>query len=120
MKVAISATGTTLESQMDPRFGRCDYFLIIDTDSEELAVINNEMNVNAVDAAGIQAAALVADHNVDFVVTGHCGPKAFNTLNTAKIPVYCCDGGSVREGLEKLKRNELQILNRPDVRGHWQ
>ncbi len=119
MKVAISATGNTLTSEVDPRFGRCAFFLITDEQGGELEAVSNRENADAMGGAGIQAAALVADREVDAVITGHCGPKAFNALQAAQITVYSCDEGSVEEALKKLANKELRALNGPDVQGHW-
>ncbi len=119
MKIAISAQGETLDSELDPRFGRCSFFLITDEQGTVIEALNNLENAGAMGGAGIQAASLVANHDVDAVITGHCGPKAFNALQAAKIAVYACPGGKIREALAGLADNKLQLLNGADVTGHW-
>jgi len=79
MRVAVSSTGNKLDSQIDPRFGRCTYFLIIETDDMSFEVVNNE-NIALGGGAGIQSAQFVASKGVSAVLTGNCGPNAVRTL----------------------------------------
>ena len=83
MKIAVTSTGTELTSDMDPRFGRAAYFLIVDPDTLEFEPVENSQNINLPQGAGIQAGKTVADKNVDTLITGNCGPKAFRTLQAA-------------------------------------
>ncbi len=119
MKVAISSTGTDLESPVDERFGRARYFLIADSDTGEFEVVNNEVNLNAMQGAGVQSAQVVADQKVEWVLTGHMGPKAFRALNAAGINIATGVSGSGREALDRFKSGEFSASSGPDVRGHW-
>ncbi|MFH1999969.1 MAG: NifB/NifX family molybdenum-iron cluster-binding protein [Planctomycetota bacterium] len=119
MKIAFSSRGPTLDSEIDPRFGRAGMFLIIDTSNQDLIPINNEQNVQAAQGAGIQTAVLVADAGADVVITGHCGPKAFRTLSAAGISVVVGAEGTVKEALEKFQKGSLRPTDSPDVEGHW-
>ncbi|MDP8208169.1 MAG: NifB/NifX family molybdenum-iron cluster-binding protein [Candidatus Electryonea clarkiae] len=119
MKVAISTAGDSLESNLDPRFGRCSYFLFVDQDSDEVKVVNNLENVELSGGAGIQSAELVVRNGADVIITGHCGPKAFSTLQAADIKIFPCQGMTAQQALEKFKQNELKPLNGPDVQSHW-
>lgn len=119
MKVAISVQGTTLNDQLDPRFGRAKQFLIIDTDTGALEVRSNAVNLNAAQGAGIQAGQSVVDSGATAVITGHVGPKAFKVLEAAGIPVYLADNCTAGESLDKFKRNELSVQKTADVEGHW-
>ena len=69
--------------------------------------------------AGIQAGKILADRKVDVLLTGHCGPNAFTTLKAAGIKVGVDQSGTVQEALERLKRNEVEFADRPNVEGHW-
>ena len=80
MKLAISSTGKDLDANLDPRFGRADYFIIVDPETRAFEVVENTQNLNLPQGAGIQAGKTIADHHVDVLVTGHCGPKAFKVL----------------------------------------
>ncbi len=119
MKVAITAKGNDLKSEVEPRFGRCQWFLLVDIDTNEVEVIDNTENVNRAGGAGIGATELIASKGAEALITGHCGPNAFTTLNAAGIKVFLGGQGRVEEMLEKLKKGELQAVEAPDVKGHW-
>lgn len=119
MKVAVSARGQELESLVDQRFGRCGWFVVVDTVTGEHRAVNNGQNLNAAQGAGIQAANNVSRQGVEAVITGHCGPKAFRTLSAAGIKVFSGAEGTVAETLEKFKNGELKEAEGADVEGHW-
>ena len=119
MKVAMTVQGTSLKDPLDPRFGRAKQFLIIDTDSGELAVRSNVVNLNAVQGAGIQAGQQAVESGAKAVITGHVGPKAFAVLEAAGIPVYLAADCTAGEALDRFKRNELAQQKAADVKGHW-
>ncbi|MDZ4655397.1 MAG: NifB/NifX family molybdenum-iron cluster-binding protein [Coriobacteriia bacterium] len=110
MKVAVSAVGPSLDDTVDERFGRAHYFLVVDTGTDSVEAIDNSTNRNAMQAAGIASAELVADHGVEAVVTGHLGPKAFPALGLAGIKGYSAVGMTVREALEALEAGTLAEL----------
>jgi predicted Fe-Mo cluster-binding NifX family protein len=119
MKIAVSASGPDLEGRVDPRFGRAPYFLLVNPDTMEFEVVANLINLQAVQGAGIQAATLVAHHRPAAVITGHCGPKAFDILMAAGIPVILGMEGSIREAVQQYRKGNLQAASAPDVVGHW-
>ncbi len=119
MKVAVSATAKNLEAQVDPRFGRAAWFLLVDPDTLEYEAIENTQNLQAPQGAGIQAAVLVARQKAEAVLTGHCGPKAFDTLKAAGVGVVVGVSGSVREALEQFKAGKCAYAQSADVSGHW-
>lgn len=119
MKVAISSQGNSVESPVDQRFGRAKWFVLIDSDTGAAEPFGNDMNLNAAQGAGIQAAENVINLGAQCVITGHCGPKAFRTLKAAGVEVFAGAEGSVKECLEKFKRGELEQIVSPDVEGHW-
>ena len=84
MKLAISSSGKNLDAQLDPRFGRCAYFLIVDPADMRYEVFDNQSAAQS-SGAGIQAAQFLADKNVSAVITGHVGPNAVQTLAAAGI-----------------------------------
>ena len=119
MKVAVSSVGDTLDSAVDPRFGRAAQFLLVDTDTGEHQLISNAQNLNAAQGAGIQAAETVSRHGAEYVMTGHCGPKAFRVLNAAGIKVVVGAEGTVKSALEAFQAGNLTPSDSPDVEGHW-
>ena len=106
MKVAVSASGDSLDDPVDPRFGRCQYFIIVDTDSMKFEAIPN-INMKAPSGAGIGAAQLVTERGVKGVVTGAAGPNAMAVLSQAGIRIYIGAQGSVRQAIKALERGEL-------------
>ena len=117
MKICISSTGESLNAQVDPRFGRCSYFLIVDTDTMNIESISNESAMTS-GGAGIQAAQTVAKTGVKVVVTGNMGPNAFQTLSAAGIMVFTGANGTIKETIEKYKKGELKEAAAPNVGSH--
>ena len=118
MKVVVTAQGQDLEAMVDPRFGRCQYFLFIDTESMRCeAEINPARQAGA--GAGIQAGQLVADRGVEAVVTGNIGPNASRVLTGSGIKVYTGAAGTVGGALEKFKEGKLAQAGGPTVREHF-
>ncbi len=103
MKVAVSASGDSLDAMVNPRFGRCEYFVIVDTDSMNYTAFANE-NAGLSSGAGIQSASFAASQGVQAVLTGNCGPKAAQTFSAANIDVYTGYSGTVRQAVEKFTR----------------
>lgn len=119
MKIAVTAQGKDLQSPVDPRFGRAQWFIIADLETEGFEAVSNEQNLNMAQGAGIQAAEKIARHGASYLITGHCGPKAFRALSAAGIKVVVGGEGTVGEVLEKFKRGELEPAEGPDIIGHW-
>ena len=118
MKVAVSTSGTDLSSQVDPRFGRCPYYMIVDTDTMAFEVVSNIANSSA-HGAGIQAAQLVASKGVRAVLTGNVGPNAYGALSVSSIKVISGVTGSVIDAVERFKRGELKETRGPTVGSHF-
>ncbi len=119
MKVAVTAKGTDLASEVDPRFGRAAYILIVDCETMSHEVLDNSENVNAFKGAGIQAATLVAEKGAEVLLTGYCGPNAFKTVDAAGIKVVNDVSGTVEEAVEKFKKETPEYSTGANVDGHW-
>lgn len=102
MKIAVSATGPSLDSPMDERFGRCTCFVIAESAGVEIDPVSNPCATQG-HGAGIQAARLIAEKGVNVVLTGRCGPNACDTLEAAGVSVVTGCGGTVREVLERFE-----------------
>ena len=114
MKIAVSATAPHLDADLDPRFGRCPYLLIIDTESMEFEAVENP-TLGAPGGAGIQAAQTVAETGARAVITGNCGPNAYRALSAAGIEVAVGASGSVRQAVEAYQQGKLQVTSAPSA-----
>jgi predicted Fe-Mo cluster-binding NifX family protein len=117
MKVAVSATESTLDALVDPRFGRCRVFLLVETDDMTFEVVENESGTLG-GGAGIQCAQLMARQGVKTVLTGNCGPNAHQTLSAAGIEVVVGCGGTVSEAVARFKAGQCQPASAPNVASH--
>jgi predicted Fe-Mo cluster-binding NifX family protein len=115
MKIIVSANGPNLEALVDAHFGAAPYFLIIDIRTLELEVVPNQSSLQAPQGVGIQAAALVARQQPVVVLTGHCGPKAFHSLQDAGISVVVGVEGCVRDAVHDLRAGKLIPARGPNV-----
>jgi len=118
MKICVSATGKDLNAMVDPRFGRCSYFLIVDADTMSFESISNKSAMTS-GGAGIQAAQTVAKAGVEIVITGNMGPNAFQTLSAAGIVVFTGVNGTIKKAVEKYKKGELKETTAPSVGSHF-
>jgi predicted Fe-Mo cluster-binding NifX family protein len=117
MKIAITSQEKNIESQLDPRFGRCRYILIYDLDADEFEVFENKSK-ELEGGAGIQAAQNIAEKDVKAVLTGHIGPNAFKTLSAAGIDVYSGNSGTISEIIDHFKKGNLHTTSTATVETH--
>jgi predicted Fe-Mo cluster-binding NifX family protein len=118
MKICVSAAANSLDAPIDPRFGRCPYFVIVDSETMQFEAVPN-MASGAMGGAGIQAAQTIASKGTKVLMTGNVGPNAFQALSAAGIRIVTGASGTVREVVEKYKRGELSETGAPTVRGHF-
>lgn len=117
MKIAITAKGKELDSDIDTRFGRCEYFVIVDTETMEFEAIMNE-SAMASGGAGPQAAQTISKIGAKVLITGNVGPNAHQTLEAAGIEIITGSNGKVGDMAEKYKNGELSSTNAPTVGRH--
>jgi len=118
MKIAISAMGTTLDAEIDPRFGRCQYFIIVDPDTIQFESLDNS-GAMAGGGAGISTAQVIAGKGVEAVLTGNCGPNAYQVLSAAGIKVITDVAGKVQDAIEGYKLGKFKASSQPNVAGHF-
>jgi predicted Fe-Mo cluster-binding NifX family protein len=117
MKICITSEGSTLDSRIDPRFGRCRYFVIVDTDTMVVEALDNA-NIQSSGGAGIQSGQLMASKQVVAVLTGNVGPNAFQTLQAAGIDIFTGVSGTVKEALDRFKAGAFKKTQGPTVDTH--
>ena len=118
MKIAVAASGNTLDAQVDPRFGRCAWFVIVESDTMAFEAVQNP-GAMAGGGAGIQAAQLVASKGAQAVVAGNMGPNAHQALSAAGLQVLPFAGGTVRQAVEAVKAGKLTAASAPTVPLHF-
>ena len=114
MKICVTAEGNNLDAQIDRRFGRCQYFIFVDTDTMEFEAVPNQ-NVTGMGGVGIQSGQLVAEKQAQVVLTGNIGPNASQTLEAAGIGVVLNLSGRVKEAVEQYKNGQLQPVKGPNA-----
>lgn len=118
MKIAVTAMGPTLDASVDPRFGRCPYFVFVETEDMSFEARENT-NVMRGGGAGIQSAQWMSDQGVECVLTGNCGPNAYRTLEAAGIKVVIGCSGTVREAVERHRPGSGTPTSQPNVPSHF-
>ncbi len=118
MKIAVSSSGKDLNSQVDPRFGRCAFFVIVDTNDMSFEAFDNE-SIALGGGAGIQAAQFVASKGAQSIVTGNVGPNAVQTLSAAGVKVFTGQSGIIKEAVEKCMNGQLSSTSEPNVADHY-
>ena len=118
MKIAISATGTDLQAQVDGRFGRCQHFIIYDTEAKTFEAVTNQAQF-ASGGAGIQAGQTVQTSGATVVLTGNVGPNAIKTLAAGNIKVCVGVSGTVSEAIKKYEAGEYKPTEGASVETHF-
>ena len=118
MKICITSKEENLDSAVDPRFGRCQYFVIYDTDSLKAEFVLNH-NKDGMGGVGIQAGQLMLDKGVEAVLTGNVGPNAYKTLQAGNIKVITGVSGQVLYVINQYVRGELKPTEGPSVDSHF-
>jgi predicted Fe-Mo cluster-binding NifX family protein len=118
MKICVTSVSGNLDAQVDQRFGRCQYFMIVESDSMQFETVPN-LAVTSGSGAGIQAAQTIASKKVQVLITGNVGPKAFQALSAAGITIIASASGKVRAVIEKYKKGLFSETKAPTVGGHF-
>ena len=118
MKIAVSSTGPTLEDQVDPRFGRCSYFLIVNPASMEFEALPNT-NAELGGGAGIQSAKLVLEKGASVILTGNCGPNAVQVFEQGGAHIVTGVSGMVTQAVQQFAAGSLKPSNTAQPAGRY-
>ena len=118
MRIAITATGPTLDAEVDPRFGRCQYFIIVDPETMGFEALENS-NAMAGGGAGISTGQMIAGKGVEVVLTGNCGPNAYQVLSAAGLQVITGVSGRIGDAIEEYKLGTFSATQQPNVADHF-
>ena len=119
MKVAVTSKGVQLDSEVDPRFGRAPYIMVVDVDTLAFEAVDNSSNVNAFKGAGIQAATMVCEKGAEVLMTGYCGPKAFATLEAGGVKVVSDMTGTIRDAVAAFNAGKITYSTAANKEAHW-
>jgi predicted Fe-Mo cluster-binding NifX family protein len=117
MKIAITSMGAKLEDKVDPRFGRCHYFILFDAETNKFEAVENT-GAQGMGGVGILSGQIMADKGVEAVLTGSCGPNAFQTLQAAGIKVITGVTGTVQEAIDQFKLGDYKAISQPNASAH--
>jgi len=118
MKIGVSAIAPNLEAEIDPRFGRCQHFILVDPETMQFEAVENS-SAMASGGAGISAAQMIVGKGVQAVITGNCGPNAYQVLSAAGIKVITGVSGKVKDAAESYKSGAFQTSAQPNVSAHF-
>jgi len=117
MKLCVTSYGSNLEASVDPRFGRCEYFIIVDTEVMTFEAVGNPAGQSG-GGAGIQSGQLIAEKKCEAVLTGNVGPNAYQVLSASGIKIFTGASGTVREAVDKFKKGEYNNTDKATVDSH--
>lgn len=112
MKICVSSTGDNMNSILDQRFGRTAFFIIVDSETMDFKVIDNEAAKTS-GGAGIMSSQKVVEEGTEVVITGNVGPNAMKVLKAANIKIIKGVPVSVKENVEKYKKDILSDIVNP-------
>jgi predicted Fe-Mo cluster-binding NifX family protein len=120
MRIALTVTEKSENAKVDPRFGRCAAFCVYDEETGEKKFIDNTQNLNAAQGAGIQAAQNILKENINVLITGNVGPKAFGLLQGSNVKIYIgASGMTIDEAIKNFKDGKLEETTGATKPGHW-
>ena len=117
MKIVVTANAGDLDAPASAMFGRCPFYVFVDTETMEFEGVANAA-VAASGGAGIQAAQFIIQRGAQAVVTGNVGPNAYGVLQAASVPVYPCQEETVRAAVEAFKAGRLSTTGQATGPGH--
>ena len=118
MKIAVTAQGKEISSEIDLRFGRARWLIVADTETGDYEAHDNIVNLNAVQGAGIQTGQNLANLGANGVITGNVGPNAFKILKAANVKVFLSETQTVQDAVDSFKAGKLKEVKQANVEGH--
>jgi predicted Fe-Mo cluster-binding NifX family protein len=107
MKIAVSAKGPALSSEIAPHFGRANYFVVVNTNTGELSAHDNSQNMRAAHGGAAHAAQHIITCGVEGLITGNITADAATALKAGNVQIYKQTWGTVRDGIERFKSGRL-------------
>lgn len=117
MIIGIPSTGKALSSSFAQNFGRCPFFIIYDTDTQEIKMSYANDAQSAAGGAGIQASQSLINNKVEVVIVPQVGPNAWNVLKGANVRIFSGIRGSVQDNIIAFETGELTETSHADSSG---
>jgi len=99
VKVGVSAQAATLDAAVEPRFGRCPFGIVVDSESMEFDAFENQ-NTSGSGGAGPRTVQEFVDRGAQTILTGRLGPSAQEALYTSGMEIVTGVSGTVRQAVE--------------------
>ena len=110
MKIGLSSDGNSLSDSFASNFGRCSYFVVYETTTEQVITVYSNTAQNAAGGAGIQAAQSLINNQVEAVLAPQMGPNAWDVLKGANIKVYTGISGSIQDNIDAFLEEKLNEM----------
>jgi predicted Fe-Mo cluster-binding NifX family protein len=112
MKIAFTSTGTTWNSMIDPRFGRTEFFILFDEDTQQSAIIDNSAVKNEAHGAGTATAQKIFELNPDVLITGNGpGENAATALKRLDMKIFVdAQDMTIQQAYEQYKNGNLKEI----------
>jgi len=107
MKIIITASSGNIDQAFNPRFGRADYFILVDSETRDWEAFLNHASL-ARGGAGPQAVQFITEKGAEILISGRYGPNAFSALAAAGIKAYIATAGSVEQVLQQFLDGQLE------------
>ncbi len=111
MKIALSSSGKSINSNLSETFGRCPYFLIVEIENKEIKKMEVVENIirNQTGGVGVSVAQMIVEKGVDVLITKNVGPRALDVLEQFKVDIFN-GSGSAEENIQKFIEGKLKKL----------
>ncbi len=110
MKIAIPVDDVSMDTNICVSFGRAPYFLIYDTESGHSVFLDNSAAASQ-GGAGIKAAQLIVDSQVEALLTPRCGENAAEVFHAANIKIYQVKDRLLEYNIQAFENGKLELLN---------
>lgn len=109
MRIGIPVDEKDLGAMVSASFGRAPYFLIYETETETATFVDNTA-LSSPGGAGLKAAQIIVDAQVEVVLTPQCGKNAAEVLRSAGIKLFKTTFASAKENIDAYAHDQLPLL----------
>ena len=110
MKIAMPVNAKSMHASISDTFGRTEYFLIYDTENKSCFYIDNQA-LNSQSGAGIKAAQLMVDYQVEALLTPQCGVNAAKVLQPDGVSIYKTSYPLAVDNITAFQKDQLALMD---------